>query len=285
MLRKFTVAGLVVKESNAAAMRVCALAEQWFRSRGVPCRVITHPHERIADALLPGTDLLVVFGGDGTMVSAAGQVLGMEIPIAGVNFGRVGFLAELTEDSWPEALQTALTSGFMTQRRMAVRYALHRGQERICQGEVVNDVVVTRGKMARLVNLHLGVNGRPFVTLRSDGLILSTPTGASGYAGSAGGPLVMPTLNAYVVAAICPYLSSFPPLALDHETTLCVTVGEGAPDLYLTIDGQDAHALAAGDCLEVAGAPGRILLADFGRKDYFSRLIQAGFVQESKRPC
>jgi len=283
-LQTFTTVGLIVKESNKAGMRTCALAERWLKEQGVQCRVIRHPHESVADMLLPGTDVLLVFGGDGTMVSVAGQALGLDIPIAGVNFGQVGFLAELSEDTWQEALDAALRAGFMVQRRMAVRYTLYRGQECIRQGEVVNDVVVTRGKVARLVNLHLGVNGRPFVTLRSDGLILSTPTGASGYAGSAGGPLVLPTLNAYVVAAICPYLSSFPPLVLNHETTLSVTVGEAAPDLYLTLDGQESHVLAGEDRLEVSGAPDRILLADFGRKDYFSRLIQAGFVQ-CKRSC
>jgi len=283
-LYKFTIVGLVVKESNEAAVRTCALAERWLQGHGVECRVIKHPHESIVDGLLPETDLLLVFGGDGTIVSVARQSLGMGIPIAGVNFGQVGFLAELSEDAWEEALGVALSAGFMIQRRMALRYALYRGQECIHQGEVVNDVVVTRGKVARLANLHLGVNGLPFVTLRSDGLILSTPTGASGYAGSAGGPLVLPTLSAYVVAAICPYLSSFPPLVLNHETTLCVTVGEAVPDLYLTLDGQEAHTLAGGDRLEVSGVPDRILLADFGRKDYFSRLVQAGFVQ-CKRSC
>ena len=283
-LHKFTVAGLVVKENNEAGMRTCAVMEQWLRSRGVQCRVIMHPHEHIVDTLLPGTDLLLVFGGDGTMVSVARQSLGMKIPIAGINFGRVGFLAELSEDSWQEALDAALYFGFMIQRRMALRYTLHRGQECIHQGEVVNDAVLTRGKAARLVNLRLSVNGLPFVALRSDGLIFSTPTGASGYAGSAGGPLVFPTLNAYVVAAICPYLSSFPPMVLNHESTLSVTVGELASDLYLTLDGQEAHALAEGDRFEVNGVPECLLLADFGRKDYFSRLTQAGFVQECKRP-
>jgi len=280
----FTVAGLIVKESNERAVRTCALVERWLQKHGVECRVIRHPYESIVDMLLPGTDLFLVFGGDGTMVSVARQSLGMDIPVAGINFGQVGFLAELSEDTWQEALDATLSAGFMVQRRMALRYALYRGHECIRQGEVVNDVVVTRGKVARLVNLQLSVNGLSFVTLRSDGLILSTPTGASGYAGSAGGPLVLPTLNAYVVAAICPYLSSFPPLVLNYETRLSVTVGEMVPDLYLTLDGQEAHVLSGGDRLEVSGVPDRILLADFGRKDYFFRLIQAGFVQ-CKRSC
>jgi NAD+ kinase len=152
------------------------------------------------------------------------------------------------------------------------------------EGEVVNDVVVTRGKVARLTHLGLEINNRPFVTLRSDGLILSTPTGATGYAGSAGGPLLLPTLNAYVVAAICPYLSSFPPLALTPETMFSVRVAEAASDLYLTLDGQEVHAMGEGDRLDVWGEPDRLLMVDFGLKSYFDRLKRVGFVQETKTP-
>ena len=284
-MRKVTTAGLVVKEGNNAGLRTCAQVREWLDGHGIASSLILHPREHIADKLLPGTDLLLVFAGDGTMVSVARQSLGMGIPIAGINFGRVGFLAELAEDTWRDALAAVLASGFTAAPRMTLRYSLYRNDECVLQGEVVNDVVVTRGKVARLVSLQLGVNRVPFTALRSDGLILSTPTGASGYAGSAGGPLLLPTLNAYVVAAICPYLSSFPPLVLDHETTFSVTVGEAAPDLYLTLDGQEAHPLAEGDRLEVSGIPGRMLVADFGLKDYFTRLRQTGFVQESKRPC
>jgi NAD+ kinase len=228
---------------------------------------------------LPGADLVLVFAGDGTMVSVARQSLGRSLPIAGVNFGRVGFLAELSADNWREHLQKALDAGILIERRMSLYWSLNREGHTPLRGEVVNDAVVTRGKVARLVSLHLAVNGRPFVSLRSEGLILSTPTGSSGYACSAGGSLLLPTLNAYVVAAICPYLSSFPPLALSPETVFSVSVGEAVPDLYLTLDGQEAHPLAEGDRLDVYGAPERVLMADFGLKNYFERLCRAGFVQ------
>ena len=282
--RTLHTAALVVKKGNEAGLRACASAQAWLAERGVRCRVLAYPQENIARLLPPESDLLIVFAGDGTMVSAARQLVGMNIPIVGINFGRVGFLAELSAETWQKALEGALASGFRTEKRMALRYLLRRAAGGELQGEVVNDVVVTRGKVARLVRLNLGVNGRSFITLRSDGLIFSTPTGASGYAGSAGGPLVLPTLNAYVVAAICPYLSSFPPMVLHHETLFSVTIGEAASDLYLTLDGQEAYPLAEGDRLEVSGAPGRILMADFGLNDYFSRLQYAGFVQEAKRP-
>ena len=170
----------------------------------------------------------------------------------------------------------------MIEKRLGLSFSLVREKETILEGKVVNDVVVTRGKVARLVNLHLGVNASRFTTLRSDGLIISTPTGASGYACSAGGPLVLPSLNAYVVAAICPFLSSFPPLVLCPETQFSVRVGESAPDLYLTLDGQEAHPLNEGDMLRVWGVQGALSIADFGLKSYFDRLLSAGFVQEAK---
>lgn len=273
---------LVVKKGNSAAEAACERITAWLAGQGVPARCLAHPAENLADALQPDTDFILVLGGDGTMVSMARQSLGLGIPIAGINYGRVGFLTELSDDDWLPNLAAILRHGVHTESRMSLSYSLFRNDAPVWQGEVVNDAVVTRGKVARLVKLHLEVDGAPFMNLRSDGLIFSTPTGSSGYAGSAGGPLIFPTLNAYVVAAICPYLSSFPPMALCPETAFSVVVGEAAPDLYLTLDGQEAHALEEGDRLEVTGRTNRILMADLGLKGYFTRLRQAGFVLESR---
>lgn len=270
---------LVAKKGNAQGEDACAQARDFLTERGIAHSVSFHPSARLVRSFVPEAALCLVFAGDGTMVSVARQALGLDMPIAGVNFGRVGFLAELSAENWREHLASALERGVRVERRMSLRWGLYRGKKRVRSGEVINDVVVTRGKVARLVSLSLAVNGKAFVNLRSDGLILSTPTGSSGYACSAGGPLLMPDLNAYVVAAICPYLSSFPPMALSPDTVFSVTVGEAAPDLYLTLDGQEAHPLAEGDRLEVRGERDRIHVADFGLKNYFERLQRTGFVQ------
>lgn len=274
---------LVVKAGLESAARMSEVVETWFTHRGVPVRRFFHPTDCLPDCLGPERDLLLVFGGDGTVVSLSRYTLGMGIPVAGINFGRVGFLTELTPDDWEAPLERALEHGVRLQPRMSLCYHVKRKGELLYEGEVVNDVVVTRGKVARLVSLELAVNGQHFVFLRSDGLIMSTPTGASGYACSAGGPLLQPSINAYVVAAICPYLSSFPPLTIKPETVFSVRVAESAPDLYLTIDGQEARDLHEGDLLEVWGRPERILMADFGLKNYFERLRLVGFVQEFDR--
>lgn len=283
VLHSVNSVALVVKEGNTAGESVCGQVTEWLAARGVPCSLSRHPSPDIAASLLPGADLVLVFAGDGTMVSIARQCLSLGVPVAGINFGRVGFLAELSEDTWEQALDTALKHGVLVEERMSLRFSHLRDGTLLCEGEVVNDVVVTRGKVARLVSLHLSVNDEPFLTLRSDGLIFSTPTGSSGYAGSAGGPLMLPTMNAYGVAAICPYLGSFPPFVLEPEVVFAVKVGEAATDLYLTLDGQEAHAMEEGDELRINGMPGRIRMANFGLKSYFSRLLHAGFVQETRR--
>lgn len=274
---------LVVKQGNAAGETTCGQVMQWLGAKGVNFSLIRHPGpDAIAD-ISPTPDLALVFAGDGTMVSIARQCLGLGIPVAGVNFGRVGFLAELSENTWRIALSNALEQGLSLEERMSLRFLHLRGGKLLREGEVVNDVVLTRGRVARLASLHLMVNDMPFVDLRSDGLIFSTPTGSSGYSGSAGGPLMQPCMNAYVVAAICPYLDSFPPLVLEPDVVFTVKVGEAAPDIYLTLDGQEAHGLEEGDEIKVRGEPGRVLIADFGLNNYFSRLLDAGIVHEARR--
>lgn len=279
-LRKITSMTLAAKAGNNAAEAMCGTVQAWLKQRQITTRVLRHPDDDILKEAGETGDLILVFGGDGTMVSIARRMLGKGIPIAGVNFGKVGFLTELETSSWEAALTDVLANGLKVESRMSLFFTLIRKGETLLQGNVVNDVVVTRGKVARLVNLLLGVNGASFISLRSDGLIISTPTGASGYACSAGGPLLLPTLNAYVVAAICPFLSSFPPMVLRPENIFTVTVGEAASDLYLTLDGQEAHELNEGDILQVRGFPEALQIADFGLKSYFDRLLRAGFVQE-----
>ena len=159
---------------------------------------------------------------------------------------------------------------------------MRRDNQVLYQGEVINDVVVTRGRLARLVHLELELDHAPFMVLRSDGIILSTPTGSTGYAGSAGGPIVLPGINAYVVAAICPFLSSFPPLMLGAESLFSIRVDASGTDQHLSLDGQATYELQPGDCLEVQGYADRFLLAEMGVNSYFQRLQAVGLIQQER---
>jgi NAD+ kinase len=279
-LRTIRSVALMVKAGNQPAENLSRGIARWLDARGIAARSCGPRGEDFCAGARPEEELALVLGGDGTIVSMARKTLGSGIALAGVNFGQVGFLAELTAANWQSAFEGVLEKGLAVEERMSLRYALFRNGARILGGEAINDAVLTRGRTARLISLMLSITGRPLVRLRSDGLIFSTPTGSSGYAGSAGGPLLMPQLSAYAVVAVCPYLSSgFPPLVLPAQAVCSVTVGDAFSEVYLTVDGQETHALADGDRLELEGMPGRFVMADFGMTDYCERLREAGFVR------
>ncbi len=272
---------LLVKAGNPRAVKEAKAVSAWLAKRRINCQTVFLEMDKTLENT-PLADLALAFGGDGTIVSTARQLLGKGIPLAGVNFGRVGFLAELSAETWEQGLLKVLEHGLVVEKRMTLSYRVSRDDKKILQGQVINDIVVTRGKLARLVELELCVNQVPFSTLRSDGIILSTPTGSTGYAGSAGGPVVMPCINAYVVAAICPFLGSFPPLMLGEDTVCAIKVGSSGTDLFLSIDGQEAYELFPNDVLEVHGGSDAFLLASMGMNSYFKRLQDVGIIQQ---PC
>ena len=269
---------LITKRENAAAEEAGRQALDWLAERGVCVTALTHA-ELLAGAQVPDAGMVVVFGGDGTIVSVLRRLLGRGIPVSGVNFGKVGFLAELSPATWQAGLAAAMAGTVATEQRMTLHYEVTRGNSTALCGEVVNDVVLTRGKLARLVPLSLEVDNNPLVNLRSDGLVVSTPTGSTGYSSSAGGPLLATGLNAYVATAICPFLCGFPPLVLSSHNSLCITVQATGVEVFLTLDGQEVHELHPGDTLCVRGLPGRMRLAHFGYSGYFERLSSAGFVR------
>ncbi len=178
---------LITKRENTAAEEAGRQALAWLTQRGVAVTALSHA-DLIAGAPVPDAGMALVFGGDGTIVSVLRRLLGRGIPVAGVNFGKVGFLAELAPATWQAGLEEAIAGTTTIEQRMALHYEVLRGNSAVLQGEVVNDVVLTRGKLARLVPLSITVDGSHLVNLRSDGLVVSTPTGSTGCSSSAGGP-------------------------------------------------------------------------------------------------
>lgn len=270
--------GLITKYGSDAVKEVAADIKKWCEGRDIS---VWQSDSVMVDAdpvTLSALDLALVLGGDGTIISVARRLLDQAVPVAGINFGRVGFLAELTPETWEQALDKVIASGLNIERRMCLHYSLLRGGKTVSQGDVINDVVITRGKTARLVRLDLALDGDQLMQLRSDGLIVSTPTGSTGYACSAGGSLLMPALDAYIVASICPFLNVFSPLVLAGSSVFEVTLPDPGLDLYLTLDGQETVPLETGDILRVEGRSNRFLFADMGSESYADRLRRAGFI-------
>ena len=275
---------LVHKEGSAQAAAFAREMDGWLRGKGVSVWTAEHSKDNEDVDNMPDVDLVLVLGGDGTIVAVARKLLTRGIPVAGVNFGRVGFLAEIAKDGWHDCLSDAVSDGFAVEKRLALEYSVVRNNEVIQSGRVVNDLVVNRGVVARLGTLKLSVNKKPFTSLRADGIIFSTPTGSTGYACSAGGPLIMPDLDVYLVAPICPFLNSFPPITLGAGNEISATVCDSGTNLYLTVDGQTSMPLECNDVLNVKGAPQGLLIARLGESTYFERLIKSGFIQDKSQP-
>lgn len=269
---------LAVKKDDRASLSLAGEMEGWLAARGLaaPRRVSG------SDFSLPeGADLVLSIGGDGSMISVARSLAGSGIPLAGVNTGRVGFLPALSRDNWRDCLALALEQGWEEEKRLVLALELLRGGEQTFAGKAVNDVVISRGGPARLPDFEVLAEGQRLLKLRADGLIISTPTGSSAYSCSAGGPLLHPGLNVYSLTSICPFQTRFSPLVLDAAVRLDILTGASGAGVYVTVDGQEALGLRAGDLLRLRGLPGAALFARLGAEDYFSRLRSAGFIADS----
>lgn len=270
--------GIITKHGNELAEKTADDIKKWLLKRNIDVWLHDSSLENVPLESLPSTQLVLVLGGDGTIISVSRRILPFHTPVVGVNFGRVGFLAELTESTWQVSLEKVFEKGLTVESRFVLHYSVERDGVCLYEGDVINDVVITRGKTARLVRLDLALDNEPLMQLRSDGLIISTPTGSSGYACSAGGSLLEPTLEAYIVASICPFLNVFSPLVLRGEAEFEVTLPDSSLDLYLTLDGQETIPLVANDCVRVKKSANDFLLANMGLEGYAKRLRRAGFI-------
>lgn len=260
--------------------RAAALTEEisgWLRGRGVEVLSCDPGPGRLSCQ----ADLLICIGGDGTIIRMARRMVGSPIPLVGVNMGRVGFLAELSADNWPECLDRALTHGFEREKRLALEYAIERRGEDKAVGHAINDVVISRGGLARLLDLDLGIDGRTLQYLRADGLIISTPTGATAYSSSAGGPMLQPDMRVYSITAICPFINKMLPMVLGERNVFTARICDTGAQPFITVDGQELFELRSGDTLAVRALPEAVIFARFGISDYVGKLRSTGFVTDS----
>ncbi|CAG0957723.1 NAD+ kinase [Methylophilaceae bacterium] len=215
----------------------------------------TAPISRIGQV----ADLAIVLGGDGTMLAAARDLVDGGIPLIGVNRGRFGFLTDLTAESMIEGIGQILAGEFNTEERMLLTASVLRGDDCIGTGYALNDVVVNKSAIARLIELEVHIDGLFVYRQRSDGLIVSTPTGTTAYSLSAGGPILYPTLDAFALVPICPHTLSNRPIAISSASKVEVTLVQ-AEDARVHYDGQLHTELLQGDKLVVQRADSTVTL-------------------------
>ncbi|HYL60378.1 MAG TPA: NAD(+)/NADH kinase [Candidatus Acidoferrales bacterium] len=199
-------------------------------------------------------DLIVVLGGDGTLLGVARLVASKGIPILGVNLGGLGFLTEVTMKEARAALERILAGDYEVDRRIMLEAIVARASEELSRAETFqafNDVVVSKGPLGRMLQLEVFADGKPFCTYRADGLIVATPTGSTAYALAAGGPIVYPTLGAIVLAPICPHTLSNRPVVLPDSYEIEIHVRAPDHDTTFTVDGQESAQLGPADSIKI----------------------------------
>jgi NAD+ kinase len=269
--------GLVVKLDEEAARKADEL-EQWLKSRHVevvrkknekPDRRLTKKHHAPA----PG-DLFCVFvlGGDGTFLSAVRWIGDQPIPVLGVKFGEVGFLAETTEDGLFAAAQAILEHRFSTTPRMRLFVRVVRENREIINETVLNDMVINKGALARLADIETYIDDHYLTTYRADGLVVSTPTGSTAYSLAAGGPIVHPEVPAIIMTPICPFTLTNRPLILPDNVCIKMKLAKKSSDIILTFDGQAGIEINEKDQIHVGKGRHPVQLITLPGQNYFDVL-------------
>lgn len=197
-------------------------------------------------------DLAIVVGGDGTFLNAARSLASYDIALLGINLGRLGFLTDISPNEMQKKLDEILAGQFVDDERSLLHCSIIRDGELISESDALNDVVVHKWDVARMIEIDAYVNNHFLYTMRSDGLIVSTPTGSTAYALSGGGPLIQPCLNAIVLVPICPHTMSNRPIVLDGNTVIEIVIkGQGHTHAQVTCDGQINFGLTCGDRIRI----------------------------------
>jgi NAD+ kinase len=252
---------------------------RWLKERGHEPLVESHLSRHMdcpgveADDIPDQADLVVVLGGDGTLISTVRTLGERSVPVLAVNLGSLGFITEITLDELYPALEKFLDGDYRISERLMLQAVLERDNREVVSHLVLNDVVINKGALARIVDLKTRVNCFDLTTFKADGLIISTPTGSTGYSLSAGGPIITPSMNCIAITPICPHTLTNRPIVIDDDSLVTVTVksldDEG---VFLTLDGQVGLELKSGDVIHVRRARHSARLVVSERRDYFEIL-------------
>jgi len=218
------------------------------------------------------SDLIIVLGGDGTLLHAARLVGKSEIPILGVNLGSLGFLTEIALEELNKTIEKVLAGDFKIEERMMLKAKIVTADGKKSEYSVLNDVVINKGVLARIINLEVMVNGAYLTTYNADGLIVSTPTGSTGYSLSAGGPVVHPTLSAIIINPICPHTLTNRPILVPEESKIEIRLLSGDGNVYVTLDGQVGVDFPEGKSIVVSKSKRKVLLIEPPDRDYYDVL-------------
>ena len=270
--RRITSAGIVIKPNHAEARRTAGELSSWLAERDV--RVCEGPFEAgqpLSDKAL-AADLIVVLGGDGTMISTARMAGGSDVLVLGVNYGSLGYLTEFRIEEMFPALEAVIAGRYEVDAREMLDVELLRAGETIAALRVLNDVVINKAALARIIQTDVRLNGLYVNTFRSDGLIVATPTGSTAYNLSAGGPIVFPSMRAVVLTPICPFTLTNRPIVVPDDAEIEIELKHENEGVVLSLDGQTGYSMIAGDIVRIRKSSMSFNLVQPQNRNYFDVL-------------
>src|SRR6267142_1110537 len=279
--------GIVLKPNQPDALKTICELTVWLARHGISLAGGPEiERERIAqetgcaveevqtEKLAASVDLVLVLGGDGTMIATARLMGATEIPVLGINYGGLGYLAEFRIEELYTALEPILAGNYRLDKRVMLAVELLRGHEHVTRNRVLNDVVINKSALARIIEIETHLNQQFVNSFRADGLIVCTPTGSTAYSLSAGGPIVDPSLDAMQLCPICPHTLTNRPVVLPDTSVVGITLVENHGDVYVTIDGQVGAPFLPRDRIRITESKHPVRLVQFPEKDYFEVLRQ-----------
>jgi len=270
--RKNKTRSRVIVLGNAQKPRVKAAVRRFTAVIEKKAKLVAVDLAEELDLAKAEADLLVVFGGDGAILSAARRLGRNQIPMVGVNVGKLGFLAEFTPAELGRAIPGILRGCCGPTTRMLLRCRVIRGRTTVHNSNALNDVVISRGSLSRLIHLDFRISGEEVTTYAGDGLIISTPVGSTAHSLSAGGPLATPQLEALIVTPICPHTLSNRPLVVSSSEVIEAVVRRHYEDVALTVDGQVYVPLEEDDVVRVDKSPVKLRLIETPNRTFFQTL-------------
>jgi len=276
---KLKKVAIVAKAHAKEAPDVVRDLAKWLDERGVQPYLESSLAVKVGtgasfslDKMPKDADMFIVLGGDGTLLSVARAMRSRQIPILGANLGGLGFLTDVSLKDLYETLESVFHGDVTIVPRTLLTAELVRKGETIVTERVLNDVVITKGAIARIIELGVDVEDQFVAIVRADGLIVATPTGSTAYSLAAGGPIVHPMLDAMVLTPICPHTLTYRPVVIPDRVTIALTLRGDPGEVYATFDGQVSEPLKPGDVVRVRKSRNAVKLVSVSDKNYFQVL-------------
>ncbi len=271
--------GLYVKKDDRALKKADEF-EIWLSKRGIEVvrkETVLPEYRKNGEGppksgAPPEMDCVFVLGGDGTFLSASRWIGDLTVPLVGVKFGDIGFLAETVEEELYRAVEKIMRNEFAIQKRCRLHVEVFRDNACIASETVLNDVVMNKGALARLANIETYINGHYLTTYKSDGLIVATPTGSTAYSLAAGGPVIHPAVQGTIITPICPFTLTNRCMIVPSTDQIRLQLGEKTSDIVLTFDGQVGMPIDEQDVIHIAESPHPVHMISFPGQNYFDIL-------------